>query len=83
MTEHKIVVVGHDAVGTSACVIQLILSHFIEEYEYTIEDSYRRQVTIDDETCLLDILDTGWIRSIFSNETSIYDFNIKKISIIG
>ena len=59
MTEHKIVVVGHDAVGKSACVVQLILSHFIEEYEYTIEDSYRRQVTIDDETCLLDILDTA------------------------
>jgi GTPase KRas protein len=25
----------------------------------TIEDSYRKQVTIDDETCLLDILDTA------------------------
>jgi len=24
-----------------------------------IEDSYRKQVTIDDETCLLDILDTA------------------------
>ena len=25
----------------------------------TIEDSYRKQVTIDSETCLLDILDTA------------------------
>ena len=31
----------------------------ITEYDPTIEDSYRKQVTIDDETCLLDILDTA------------------------
>jgi Ras family protein len=29
------------------------------EYDPTIEDSYRKQVTIDEETCLLDILDTA------------------------
>jgi len=37
----------------------LIQNHFIDEYDPTIEDSYRKQVTIDDETCLLDILDTA------------------------
>lgn len=30
-----------------------------DEYDPTIEDSYRKQVTIDEETCLLDILDTA------------------------
>ena len=39
--------------------IQLIQNHFVDEYDPTIEDSYRKQVTIDDETCLLDILDTA------------------------
>jgi GTPase KRas protein len=34
-------------------------NHFIDEYDPTIEDSYRKQVTIDEETCLLDILDTA------------------------
>ena len=29
------------------------------QYDPTIEDSYRKQVSIDDETCLLDILDTA------------------------
>ena len=29
------------------------------EYDPTIEDSYRKQVVIDGETCLLDILDTA------------------------
>ena len=32
---------------------------FIDEYDPTIEDSYRKQVVIDGETCLLDILDTA------------------------
>lgn len=45
--------------GKSALTIQLIQNHFIDEYDPTIEDSYRKQVTIDEETCLLDILDTG------------------------
>ena len=43
----------------TALTIQLIQNHFIDEYDPTIEDSYRKQVTIDDETCLLDILDTA------------------------
>ena len=59
MTEYKLVIVGGGGVGKSALTIQLIQNHFIDEYDPTIEDSYRKRVTIDDETCLLDILDTA------------------------
>jgi len=59
MTEYKLVVVGGGGVGKSALTIQLIQNHFIDEYDPTIEDSYRKQVTIDSESCLLDILDTA------------------------
>ncbi|CAK5111312.1 unnamed protein product [Meloidogyne enterolobii] len=59
MTEYKLVVVGDGGVGKSALTIQLIQGQFIEEYDPTIEDSYRKQVLIDGETCLLDILDTA------------------------
>lgn len=59
MTEYKLVVVGAGGVGKSALTIQLIQNHFVEEYDPTIEDSYRKQVVIDSETCLLDILDTA------------------------
>jgi GTPase KRas protein len=59
MTEYKLVVVGAGGVGKSALTIQLIQNHFVEEYDPTIEDSYRKQVVIDGETCLLDILDTA------------------------
>eukprot|EP01129_Flabellula_baltica_P005043 TRINITY_DN17_c0_g2_i1.p1 TRINITY_DN17_c0_g2~~TRINITY_DN17_c0_g2_i1.p1 ORF type:complete len:199 (+),score=47.20 TRINITY_DN17_c0_g2_i1:39-599(+) len=59
MTEYKLVIVGGGGVGKSALTIQLIQSHFVDEYDPTIEDSYRKQVVVDDETCLLDILDTA------------------------
>jgi len=59
-TEYKLVIVGGGGVGKSALTIQFIQSHFINEYDPTIEDSYRKQITIDDQpTCLLDILDTA------------------------
>ncbi|KAH3745001.1 Ras GTPase [Pelomyxa schiedti] len=58
--EYKLVVVGGGGVGKSALTIQFIQNHFIDEYDPTIEDSYRKQVAIDSEpTCLLDILDTA------------------------
>ena len=51
--------VGAGGVGKSALTIQLIQNQFMEEYDPTIEDSYRKQVVIDDEVCHLDILDTA------------------------
>jgi GTPase KRas len=35
------------------------LTHFVETYDPTIEDSYRKQVVIDHETCMLEVLDTA------------------------
>ncbi|CAM9023507.1 unnamed protein product [Wickerhamomyces anomalus] len=57
--EYKLVVVGGGGVGKSALTIQFIQSHFVDEYDPTIEDSYRKQVAIDNEVALLDILDTA------------------------
>ncbi|CEP63907.1 Ras family GTPase RAS2 LALA0_S09e05160g [Lachancea lanzarotensis] len=57
--EFKLVVVGGGGVGKSALTIQLIQSHFVDEYDPTIEDSYRKQVVIDDKVSILDILDTA------------------------
>ncbi|EGG21252.1 hypothetical protein DFA_01130 [Cavenderia fasciculata] len=59
MAEYRIVCVGGGGVGKSALTIQFIQHHFIDEYDPTIEDSYRKQIIVDDEPCLLDILDTA------------------------
>jgi len=58
--EYRLVVVGGGSVGKSCLTIQLVQNYFMEEYDPTIEDSYRKQVAIDDKpACLLDILDTA------------------------
>eukprot|EP01121_Diplochlamys_sp_Union-15-3_P009314 TRINITY_DN2536_c0_g1_i4.p1 TRINITY_DN2536_c0_g1~~TRINITY_DN2536_c0_g1_i4.p1 ORF type:complete len:201 (-),score=41.72 TRINITY_DN2536_c0_g1_i4:49-618(-) len=59
MTEYKLVIVGGGGVGKSALTLQLVQNYFVDDYDPTIEDSYRKQVNIDDETVLLDILDTA------------------------
>ncbi|KAI8093335.1 ras-like protein 3 [Halteromyces radiatus] len=59
LREYKIVIVGGGGVGKSAITIQFIQSHFVDEYDPTIEDSYRKQCIIDQETALLDVLDTA------------------------
>lgn len=59
MTEYKLVMVGGGGVGKSALTIQMIQNNFFAAYDPTIEDSYRKQVKIDDEMTLLDILDTA------------------------
>ncbi|KAG2213844.1 hypothetical protein INT47_001113 [Mucor saturninus] len=48
----KIVVLGDGGVGKTALTIQLCLNHFVE-------DSYRKQVVIDDNPCILEVLDTA------------------------
>jgi GTPase KRas protein len=58
-TEHKLVVLGGGGVGKSCLTIQFIQNRFVDEYDPTIEDSYRKQITIDGRTCLMDILDTA------------------------
>jgi len=56
--QHKLVVVGGGGVGKSALTIQFIKGHFVDDYNPTIEDSYRRQV-IGEEVVFLDVLDTA------------------------
>eukprot|EP01105_Mastigella_eilhardi_P020287 TRINITY_DN481_c0_g2_i1.p1 TRINITY_DN481_c0_g2~~TRINITY_DN481_c0_g2_i1.p1 ORF type:complete len:389 (-),score=110.18 TRINITY_DN481_c0_g2_i1:48-1052(-) len=54
-----IVVVGSGAVGKSALTISYVKHNFVEAYDPTIEDSYRKQETVDGQEIVLDILDTA------------------------
>jgi len=55
----KLCVLGDGGVGKTALTIQWVHNHFVESYDPTIEDSYRKQIRIDDEACMLEILDTA------------------------
>lgn len=52
--QYKLVVVGGGGVGKSALTIQFIQSHFVSDYDPTIEDSYRKQCVIDEKVAHLD-----------------------------
>ncbi|GME75550.1 unnamed protein product [[Candida] boidinii] len=54
-----LVVVGPPVVGKSALTIRLTQSEFANEYDPTIEDSYRHYCDIDSNPVSLDILDTA------------------------
>ncbi|GJJ70933.1 Ras-related protein Rap-1B [Entomortierella parvispora] len=59
MREYKLVVLGSGGVGKSALTVQFVQSEFVDQYDPTIEDSYRKQVEVDGQQCMLEILDTA------------------------
>ena len=64
MREYKIVVLGSGGVGKSALTVQFVQGIFVEKYDPTIEDSYRKQVEVEGQQCMLEILDTaGTVRA--------------------
>uniref|UniRef100_A0A7S4KTI1 Small monomeric GTPase n=1 Tax=Paramoeba aestuarina TaxID=180227 RepID=A0A7S4KTI1_9EUKA len=60
MSYYKITVLGAPGVGKSCLTIQLVQNHFVEEYDPTIHDTYRKKVCIDDECCMIEICDTAF-----------------------
>ncbi|KRX71430.1 Ras-related protein Ral-A [Trichinella sp. T6] len=56
---HKVIMVGSGGVGKSALTLQFMYDEFVEEYEPTKADSYRKRIVLDGEECQIDILDTA------------------------
>uniref|UniRef100_A0AC35UCR2 Ras-like protein n=1 Tax=Rhabditophanes sp. KR3021 TaxID=114890 RepID=A0AC35UCR2_9BILA len=56
---HKVIMVGSGGVGKSALTLQFMYEEFVEEYEPTKADSYRKKVVLDGGECSIDILDTA------------------------
>lgn len=59
--DYKIVVLGAGGVGKSSVTVQFVQGVYIESYDPTIEDSYRKQIEIDGRACDLEILDTAGV----------------------
>eukprot|EP00759_Apiculatamorpha_spiralis_P018682 PhF_6_TR25088/c0_g1_i3/m.34453/K07827/KRAS, KRAS2; GTPase Kras len=55
----SLVVLGSGSVGKSAFTTMYLQNNFIDYYDPTIFDSYRRQEAVDGDTWLFDIVDTA------------------------
>jgi Ras-related protein Rap-2C len=59
MREYKVVVLGSGGVGKSALTVKFVSGKFVEKYDPTIEDFYRKEIQVDNQPSVLEILDTA------------------------
>ena len=59
MREYKVVVLGSGGVGKSALTVKFVSGTFMEKYDPTIEDFYRKEIAVDGAPSVLEILDTA------------------------
>ncbi|KIY43958.1 hypothetical protein FISHEDRAFT_77880 [Fistulina hepatica ATCC 64428] len=59
MKAYHVVVLGAGGVGKSALTVRYMRNVFIENYDPTIEEEYRRSVTVDGQISALEVLDTA------------------------
>lgn len=59
MREYKVVVLGSGGVGKSALTVKFVSGAFVEKYDPTIEDFYRKEIEVDGAPSVLEILDTA------------------------
>ncbi|GAM22212.1 hypothetical protein SAMD00019534_053870, partial [Acytostelium subglobosum LB1] len=55
----KIVLLGSGSVGKSAITIQYVNGEFVDQYDPTIEDMYRKVIEVGNEHVMLEIMDTA------------------------
>ncbi|KAJ6241534.1 ras-like protein [Anaeramoeba flamelloides] len=56
---YKIVIIGGGSVGKSCLTVRFLQGRFIQDYDPTIEESYKKKITIDEKPCMLEIIDTA------------------------
>lgn len=56
---YKVIMVGSGGVGKSALTLQFMYDEFVEDYEPTKADSYRKKLLLDGQEIHIDILDTA------------------------
>ena len=65
----RVIVLGSPTVGKSALIVRFTTGDYVEDYDPTIEDSHRIIELIDEQKCVLEIIDTAatmssrWITS--------------------
>lgn len=65
-TTIKIVLFGAGSVGKSAVAIRFVQGSFVDRYDPTIEDLYRKIISVDDRNFMLEIMDTAGTESFLA-----------------
>ncbi|RKP02552.1 hypothetical protein CXG81DRAFT_2939, partial [Caulochytrium protostelioides] len=55
----ELVVVGSGGVGKSCLTVRFLKDEFTNDYDPTIEENYRKNITVDDQPCTVNIIDTA------------------------
>jgi len=56
---HKVIMLGGGGVGKSALTLQFMYDEFVEDYEPTKADAFRKTIPLNGEDVQIDILDTA------------------------
>jgi len=59
MREFNAVILGAGGVGKSALTVRFMKDEFVENYDPTIQEEYRRTIDVDGQLTLLEVLDTA------------------------
>jgi len=57
--DYRVVIVGAGGVGKSCLTVRFVQKNYVEKYDPTIEDSYRKVIKLDERQCVLDIMDSA------------------------
>ncbi|PRP83977.1 RAP1A, member of RAS oncogene family [Planoprotostelium fungivorum] len=69
MKEIKIAVIGCSGVGKSSITMQFLHNFFLEESDCTLEETYRKQVNLEGEECILEITGIALVYSTISRRS--------------
>lgn len=58
-SSYRVALLGNGGVGKTCLTLQFCQNIFVQEYDPTIENLYRKQVLFDNVACMLEILDTA------------------------
>jgi GTPase KRas protein len=59
MDHWRVAVLGDGGVGKTALAVQFTLNCFVETYDPTIEDAYRKQLVVDNKMAFVEVIDTA------------------------
>jgi len=59
MDSWRVAILGDGGVGKTALAVQFTLNCYVETYDPTIEDAYRKQFEVDNRMCFIEVIDTA------------------------